>query len=186
MEVRKEVLSLSAEIAQAINRAESIDLSAQRNRVRDTQFRQGAEIILKSEESTNTTAAKPTRTRVVLWVDDRPDNNTGERAAMEKYNIRFVLATSTEDAIDRINSSVRFDAIISDMGRPHDPRAGYTLLKAVRDSGSGVPYFIYAGSRAPEHQREALARGAQGTTNIGSELINMVLQSFESPTDLSH
>jgi CheY-like chemotaxis protein len=181
-EVRKEVLHLSSEIAQAINRAKTVDLSAQFNRVRDILFEQGANVINSEQADTPNAATR----KLVLWVDDRPDNNIRERAAMEKYNIRFVLAKSTEEAISLINTSASFDAIISDMGRPPDPRAGYTLLKAVRDGGSRMPYFIYAGSRAPEHQREALARGAQGTTNIGSELINMVLRSFEPRTDLSH
>jgi CheY-like chemotaxis protein len=173
--VKKEVLSLSAAIAQAINRAKSVDLSPQANRVRDIQFTKGAENIKAELADTPAAAAH----KLVLWVDDRPDNNIGERAAMEEYNIRFVLAKSTEEAITLMKSSAPFDAIISDMGRPPDARAGYTFLKAVRDSGSRVPYFIYAGSRAPEHQTEALSRGAQGTTNIGSELIEMVLRSFE-------
>jgi hypothetical protein len=64
------------------------------------------------------------------------------------------------------------------MGRPPDNRAGYTLLKAVRDSGNQIPYFIYAGSRAPEHVEEARDRGAQGTTNIAAELIEMVVNSL--------
>jgi CheY-like chemotaxis protein len=179
--VRKDVLSLSAEIAQAVNRAKTIDLSPKLNRSRDMQFRQGTEIIVKDEEAGTSNASGP---KLVLWVDDIPDNNIHERAAFEKYNVRFVLATSTEDAMRGIRTGAPFDAIISDMGRPPDPRAGYTLLKEVRDkevrdSKSKVPYFIYAGSRAPAHQREAKARGAQGTTNIGSELIDMVLRSFE-------
>jgi CheY-like chemotaxis protein len=174
--VKKEVLSLSAAIAQAINRAKSVDLSPQANRIRDIQFTEGAGNI--KAELADTPAA--TAHKLVLWVDDRPDNNIRERAAMEEYNIKFVLAQSTEDAIRLMKSSAPFDAIISDMGRPPDARAGYTFLKAVRDSGSRVPYFIYAGSRAPEHQREALSLGAQGTTNIGSELIDMVLRSFET------
>src|SRR6516225_6613525 len=73
--------------------------------------------------------------KVVLWVDDRPDNNIFERAAMEKYNVQFVLANSTEEAIAKL-SSAPFDAIISDMGRPPDPRAGCTLLQAVRSRGN--------------------------------------------------
>jgi CheY-like chemotaxis protein len=174
-DVRREVLSLSEEIARAVQRAS--DLSARL----DQQLRQGAEII-KSEEA-DTLSAAP---KLVLWVDDRPENNIAERAAMQKYNIGFVLATSTAQAKNRIRAGASFDAIISDMSRPPDPRAGYTLLKAVRDSGSRVPYFIYAGSRAPEHQKEALARGAQGTTNIASELIDMVLRSFALRTVEPH
>jgi len=61
------------------------------------------------------------------------------------------------------------------MGRPPDSLAGYTQLEAVRGSGDQTPYFIYAGSRDPAHVREARGRGAQGTTNMGAELLQMLL-----------
>lgn len=112
--------------------------------------------------------------KLVLWVDDRPDNNVIERKAMAPYNIEFVLARSTGEALAELRRR-RFDAIISDMGRPPDSRAGYTLLDALRGSGDETPYFIYAGSRNPEHVREALSRGAQGATNLGDELLGMLL-----------
>jgi CheY-like chemotaxis protein len=115
--------------------------------------------------------------RLVLWVDDRPDNNILERRSMAAYNIDFVLAQSTGQALGKLRKQ-QFDAIISDMGRPPDSRAGYTLLEALRDSGDKTPYFIYAGSRDPAHVREAQMRGAQGTTNMGGELLQMLLQAL--------
>ena len=117
------------------------------------------------------------RRKLVLWVDDRPDNNIIERHSMAAYNIDFVLAQSTGQALAELRKQ-QFDAIISDMGRPPDSRAGYTLLEAVRGSGDQTPYFIYAGSRDPAHVREARSRGAQGTTNRGAELLQMLLQAL--------
>jgi DNA-binding NarL/FixJ family response regulator len=64
------------------------------------------------------------------------------------------------------------------MGRREGPREGYRLLQWVRSRDGSTPYFIYAGSRAPEHAREAAALGAQGTTNSPSELIDMVTQAI--------
>jgi CheY-like chemotaxis protein len=113
----------------------------------------------------------------VLWVDDRPDNNHYERRALEAYNVEFSLATSTGQALGLLRKQ-KFDAIISDMGRPPDSRAGYTLLEAIRKSGDLTPFFIYAGSKEAEHLKEALSRGAQGTTNIGEELIEDVLKAI--------
>jgi hypothetical protein len=46
--------------------------------------------------------------------------------------------------------------------------------------GNQTPFFIYAGSRAPEHVVEALRRGAQGTTNIAEELIEMVISTLRT------
>jgi len=119
----------------------------------------------------------------ILWVDDRPANNFYEREIFEALGIHCVLSSSTGEALHMIRSQVaahvrfRFPihAIISDMGRPPDPRAGYTLLAEVRAMKLSIPFFIYAGSRAPEHIEETLRRGAQGTTNKAVELLEMVL-----------
>ena len=110
----------------------------------------------------------------MLWVDDRPNNNINERQSLEALGVSFVLATSTDEAIDKIKRQ-SFDAIISDMGRPPDPQAGYTLLDKLRASGNQTPFVIYAGSRSPEHQAEARRRGAVGCTNRPNELFEMVL-----------
>jgi CheY-like chemotaxis protein len=110
----------------------------------------------------------------ILWVDDRPDNNVHERAALEALGVSFVLATSTEEALEKLKRQ-SVDAIISDMGRPPDPQAGYTLLDKLRASGDHTPFIIYAGSRAPEHRAEARRRGGVDSTNRPDELFEMVL-----------
>jgi CheY-like chemotaxis protein len=114
------------------------------------------------------------KTKTVLWVDDRPDNNIFERQALESFGFQFVLSLSTDDALDKLKQK-SFDAIISNMGRPSDDRAGYALLEALRSEGNQIPFIIYAGSKAPEHIAEAKRRGAQGTTNRPDELFDMVL-----------
>jgi CheY-like chemotaxis protein len=113
----------------------------------------------------------------VLWVDDRPDNNRFERQALEALGIDIDLSTSTEDALEKIRRR-SYDLIISDMGRPPDARAGYTLLDELRRSGNHTPYVIYAGSKAPEHIREARERGAIGSTNLPQELITIVTNAL--------
>lgn len=118
---------------------------------------------------------------LVLWVDDRPDNNFYERRALEALGVRFVLAASTDDALQLIRLQ-SFDMIISDMGRPGDPKAGYTLLDRLRESGDRVPFFIYAGSRAPEHVRESRERGAIGCTNSPDELVESVISVLAART----
>ena len=113
----------------------------------------------------------------VLWVDDNPNNNSYERQALEALGVSFVLAISTDEALKKI-SRQRFDAIISDMGRPPDPRAGYTLLDKLRSSGDQTPFIIYAGSREPEHVVESRRHGAIGCTNNANELFEMVLSAL--------
>jgi CheY-like chemotaxis protein len=109
----------------------------------------------------------------ILWVDDRPDNNRFERQALEALGIDIELSLSTEDALDKLRTRP-YDLVISDMGRPGDSHAGYTLLDRLRSGGNPIPYVIYASSRAPEHVREAREHGAIGCTNQPQELISMV------------
>jgi CheY-like chemotaxis protein len=113
----------------------------------------------------------------VLWVDNRPSNNAHERQALEAVGITFVLATSTEEALEKVKRQ-SFDAIISDMGRPPDSQAGYTLLDKLREGGNRIPFIIYAGSGAAEHRAEARRRGAMGCTNRPDELFEMVLAAL--------
>jgi len=96
---------------------------------------------------------------------------------LEAVGVTFVLATSTEEALEKVKQQ-SFEAIISDMGRPPDSQAGYTLLDKLRDSGNRTPFIIYAGSRAPEHRAEARRRGAIGCTNRPDELFEMVLSAL--------
>jgi CheY-like chemotaxis protein len=115
----------------------------------------------------------------VLWVDDRPDNNRFERQALEALGVQVDLSISTEEALDSL-SRRPYDLIISDMGRPPDSRAGYTLLDRLRASGDRTPYVIYASSRAPEHVKEAREHGALGCTNQPEELISMVTRALSN------
>jgi CheY-like chemotaxis protein len=110
--------------------------------------------------------------RKVLWVDDRPANNVFERAALESYGIRFTLVESTSEA-QAILAPGRFDAVISDLGRPGDRRAGLILLEAVRRADNAVPYFLYTSVAAAA--RLGRVEGAQGVTADPDELVAMVV-----------
>ncbi len=113
----------------------------------------------------------------ILWVDDRPENNTYERQAFETIGLRFTLALSTDEAFERL-SQVRYAAIISDMGRREGPREGYVLLDRLRKGGDRTPLFFYAASNAPEHKRETREHGGQGCTNNAQELFEMVTRAL--------
>jgi len=115
---------------------------------------------------------------IVLWVDDRPDNNIFERSVFEKLGFEFDLAETTNEAINMLRQR-KYDAIISDMGRREGEKEGYVLLSKVRKNDSDIPFFIYAGSNSSEHRRMAFERGAQGSTNRSQELISMVTNALE-------
>jgi CheY-like chemotaxis protein len=111
----------------------------------------------------------------ILWVDDRPENNTYERQAFEGMGLRFTLALSTDEAFERL-AQAKFAAVISDMGRKEGPREGYVLLDRLRKEGDRTPLFFYAASNAPEHKKDTREHGGQGCTNNAQELFEMVSQ----------
>lgn len=114
----------------------------------------------------------------LLWVDDRPENNIHERRMFESLGLAVELALSTDEAMARLENN-RYGVIISDMGRKEGAREGYRLLAEVRQAGIGTPYFIYAASGSEAHRREALSRGAQGSTNRPTDLIEMVTEALD-------
>lgn len=116
----------------------------------------------------------------ILWVDDIPENNTYQRNALEALGIRFTLSLNTDDAIQKLKATL-FDAIISDMGRPPDSHAGYTLLEKVKQMGISTPYIIYAhGGNLPENRSEALRRGAYASTSGPQMLFETVIDAIKS------
>jgi CheY-like chemotaxis protein len=138
----------------------------------DVDFRRIAEVVRDAIPQRIAAESESWRNHL-LWVDDRPENNVYERNAFEAVGLTFTLALSTHEALE-ILARNKFAAIISDMGRREGPREGYVLLKQLRDQGDQTPFFIYAGSNLPEHKREAVERGGQGTTNHPQELFQMV------------
>jgi CheY-like chemotaxis protein len=110
--------------------------------------------------------------RSVLWVDDRPANNVFERAALEAYGIRFTLAQRTSEA-EALLAAGRFDAVISDLGRPGERKAGLNLLAHLRGAGSRTPYFLYTSAAAAASLGPV--DGTQGVTADPDELVAMVV-----------
>lgn len=114
------------------------------------------------------------RSPAILWVDDQPDNNVSERRALEQsLGANFTLSTSTEDAMQRLAHG-SFNVVISNMGRPGDGLAGYTLLDRMRLKGHEQPVVIYSMGVEDQHKRAAIERGAWGETDRPNELIDLV------------
>lgn len=140
-------------------------------KIREKEAKNIGDIIVKS---ITPNILKRAEKSTILWVDDHPNNNISERQSLQTLGINFVLAKSTKEALEELKKQ-DFDVIISDMGRPPDPRAGYTLLDQLRYDRNQTPFIIYATSRKPEHIAESRRRGAIGCTNRPDELFDMVL-----------
>ena len=164
---RKQAEATAALVAASVARPDS-------NTTPETAARDAKEAAAVVAASVNARVIRRASETTALWVDDRPSNNKFERQSLEALGVSFILATSTEEALDRVKAQ-KFGVIISDMSRPPDPRAGYTLLDRLRALGIETPFIIYASSSAPEHKAEARSRGAFGCTNRASELFEYVL-----------
>jgi CheY-like chemotaxis protein len=113
----------------------------------------------------------------VLWVDDIPSNNFYVRRPLENMGVSITVSKSTDDALGKL-FRYDYDAVISDMSRPDDSVAGYTLLEQTQRMGKRMPFILFTGSQRPEHVADARRRGAFGQTSMASELIELVIQAL--------
>jgi CheY-like chemotaxis protein len=121
----------------------------------------------------------------LLWVDDHPENNTSERAALARLQIEVVAVRSTTDALAQLEGGTGsdFDLVISDWHRGADgPLAGLRLLTTMRGRGYRQPVVFYHGTFETV-QRATLAAsarvaGAFGESVLPGELIRLVLAAL--------
>lgn len=112
-----------------------------------------------------------------LWVDDRPEANDSVRQVMQqRFGVTFENALSTADAINKLTTDRdRYGFLITDMSRPPDRRAGFTLLRQLHEAGIYLPAVIYTGKAVSrEFNDEAQRLNAEAITNSPSDLFKVV------------
>ena len=104
----------------------------------------------------------------VLWVDDRPERNHLEAAALAHLQIEVVTVRDTDAAMQCIADDTEgFDLVISDWERPKEgAEAGLRLLQRLRAKGQAEPLVFYHGNtdagRRQARADQARAAGALG------------------------
>jgi len=122
----------------------------------------------------------------ILWVDDRPSNNTHFSRELTNRGAIILNVTSTLDALAALNREP-FTAIISDMGRPEGQQAGIDLLDRVRQKGFTMPIAIFAGMQGPKFAAQVRAHLGQVSTNDFSEVVSALEDALRTPaTSLGH
>lgn len=122
----------------------------------------------------------------VLWVDDRPQGNHHERAALARLQVEVVCAARTDEALALLRAAQpAFDLVISDWQRDGDGRdAGLALARAVHDQGHKMPLLYYHGefdtTKRAERRQQALAVGALGEAVLPQELIEAVVRALRA------
>lgn len=123
----------------------------------------------------------------VLWVDDHPERNRHETAALSKLQIEVIAELSTDRALLRIAADAAageaFDLVLTDWSRPAEQAdAALALLAQLRAAGHQMPVVVYhgaseAGVRA-ERAARAAAAGALGVAVDPAELMRLVHQAL--------
>ena len=125
----------------------------------------------------------------VLWVDDKPEANRHEVAALAKLQIEVVAVHSTDDALARLDTDAEgFDLVLSDWSRPEAldgaPSAGLKLLRALAAGPRRLPVIFYHGEFDIERRaarRDTLLRaGAFGEAVTPGELLALVRTALQS------
>jgi len=127
----------------------------------------------------------------ILWVDDHPDNNRRERAALARLQIDVQIARSTREALGRIDEGLRsgepYDLVLTDWSRPRDgPEAGLGLIDALRTAGHVMPVVVYHGEfdagRRVRRAAQVASAGGLGEAVLPAELMQLVSLSL-TPRD---
>lgn len=122
--------------------------------------------------SLNSDISSTPNNKRILWVDDKPKNNSFLVASLRERGHAVDIALSTEEGLVKFKSQ-SYDIVISDMGRPDDKKAGITLAKEIRKTGSEVPFYIFCGGWAARNLRdEALSEGVNDITSSSTTLLS--------------
>jgi len=128
------------------------------------------------------TALLSARARRILWVDAHMNDSVFEREALQALGFAVVVAQTTQEAIAAFEREA-FDIVVSDMCRPPDLRAGFTLLSQLRNYNIPVAYILYTRATTPDQQSEAWKRGALGIINRPGDLVALIIQTTASDAD---
>lgn len=124
------------------------------------------------QESANARSRK-----LVLWVDDRPRNNSFLVESLQERGIRVDTALTTEEGMKKFRA-MSYDYVISDMARPEGERAGITLAREIRKLSTSVPIYIFCGRFAARTLRgESLEAGINDITSSATTLMSHLLSS---------
>ena len=125
----------------------------------------------------------------VLWVDDQPDNNRHELAALAKLQVEVVSVHSTAEALERLDADEDgFDLVVSDWDRPEPldgaASAGLKLLGALAARPRRPPVVFYHAEfdpgRRAARRKTLLRAGGFGEAVRPGELLALIRSAFAS------
>ncbi|MEV5599114.1 P-loop NTPase fold protein [Streptomyces sp. NPDC052496] len=123
----------------------------------------------------------PLAGRTILWVDDRPENNTSLAAWFRRQGATVEIAVDS-GAADAAIAARMPSLIISDIARGTADRAGFSHVAALRRERRYTgPVVFFAGRVTPARQDIARELGALGVADDADELIRLISTAFAAP-----
>jgi CheY-like chemotaxis protein len=121
--------------------------------------------------------------RSVLWVDDKPTNNSFEIAQLANWGVFVATATSTKEAMEILQQDRDIAVVVSDMGRReggvYRSQAGLVLLRAMRRAGFETPLFVYSSAKyAAQNRHLVMAEGGSGATSSQIEMLEWLREKL--------
>jgi CheY-like chemotaxis protein len=110
----------------------------------------------------------------IAWVDDKPLNNVFERRALASAGIFCDSYTWNDEALAALEW-VKYDLVISDIGREGRSETGWDLLTRVKEKHADIPFVFYTMGITENLRSEAMAQGAAGITETPDALAQLVL-----------
>ncbi|MFC1882351.1 RNA-binding domain-containing protein [Thermodesulfobacteriota bacterium] len=111
----------------------------------------------------------------LLWVDDNPGNNIYERMTLKSLGISVDIALSSDEAMNMLSYQM-YDAIISDMKRDGNSKAGLKFLRATAEDRIDIPLVFYL-SKLDE--KGGIPPGALGISKFFDELLHLIMDILE-------
>jgi CheY-like chemotaxis protein len=119
----------------------------------------------------------------VLWVDDKPVNNTYEASLLKSMGAKVDMVRSTKEAMDAVEQT-SYDLIISDVRRLEDgnvnAEAGYQLLERLMARAIRIPVVFYTGT--VKTLDRARTKSAFGVAHRSAELMTLVISALARTT----
>jgi CheY-like chemotaxis protein len=114
----------------------------------------------------------------VLWIDDRPEGNTGLTKAIKALGIDVVSVEDNSQISVAFQTAKKFDIVITDMSRdrPKDHRAGLKTVEIIKSKYPDVPVIIFAGRYGSEHKHDKLETPIVLITDNPQQVLDMVFR----------
>jgi CheY-like chemotaxis protein len=133
---------------------------------------------MASQESAldgRTTATFGLQSVTIIWVDDHPENNRGERRTLESLGATVIPALDNDEAVTLATEHVA-SLVVSDVARDSGRETGLDLPQRLQSNGINVPVIFYVGFVEDD---QPLPKGSSAIADDPADLLRLVLATLD-------